>query len=164
MQISEWLRVSTRAVAVVIVIGATSASTAARSESAAARLQVEIGKLSAEESAILKRIQRVHPDFQLSKRVQRYVEVAGGQRRVVYSEMQFESVDGLIFGEFISYAVGFPGSLESVQFSYDAGTALRGFGSFHLTEESVTKTETSCGTSGCILEVMVDGESVHQTH
>lgn len=140
---------------------APASDTRAPKAGATASLLVETGTLSAEESALLARIREFHPDFKFTTRVKRFHDGSGGDRRLAYSEIQFESVDGLILGEFISYTVGFPASLQSVQFSYDAGTAFRGYGSLHVTGDSITKVEISCGTSGCSEEVMVNGELVY---
>lgn len=80
-------------------------------------------------------------------------------------KMVFESKDGLYYGIFISYNVSYYPDEKMVNYSFDAGTANRGYGSYYVIDDNtVINIEQSFGTSSYIYQIskngiMIDGNN-----
>ncbi|MCP5153180.1 MAG: hypothetical protein H6983_03375 [Ectothiorhodospiraceae bacterium] len=122
----------------------------------------EVSPLTPEERSLLAAVARVDPNFRASDRARRHhaPHPESGQPVTVLSELVFQRQDGLFFGEFMSYNVSFAPYSNVVSYSFDAGSAFRGETTAMVNGDDVLVTERVCGTSGCSVSVMLNGQPV----
>lgn len=114
------------------------------------------------EKKLMQRITAVDPSFRYGERVKRYFRThpVTKNRIPLRVEVIAPRVNGLYFGEFISYAMTIDEPAGIVTYEFDAGTAHRGRGTILVTPKDVVKTEFSCGTSACTTRVERNGRVV----
>lgn len=114
------------------------------------------------EKKLMQRIAAVDPAFRYGERVKRYFRThpVTKNRIPLRVEVITPRVNGLYFGEFISYAMTIDEPAGIVTYEFDAGTANRGRGTILVTPKDVLKTEYHCGTSACTTRVERNGRVV----
>ncbi|MEZ5828492.1 MAG: hypothetical protein R3D30_01140 [Hyphomicrobiales bacterium] len=132
---------------------------------ASLEVQAETGKLTQTEERTLRRIKRMYEDFVYGPDVRRYfyVDPETGDKISVTNELVLERMDGLIAGQYVSYDVQFDAEMNVVNYRYDAGAAFRGWGTMLVSDTSVTRSDWACGTSGCSLQIQVNGKTVYES-
>lgn len=127
--------------------------------------QTETGELTQAEVRTLQRIKGMYADFVYGPKVRRYfyVDPESGNKVYVTNELVLEPVDGLIAGQYVSYDAQFDQDMNVITYRFDAGAAFRGWGTVLATDESISKSDWACGTSGCSLLVQVDGKTVYDS-
>ena len=123
----------------------------------------EIRSLTAKEQAVIAKIKKYYPNFLMSNKVRTYYKV-NNQTKVklpIYSDMIFKRVDDLVNDEFVSYTVSFEYLSNSLAYTFDGGTAFRGYGNITIAGEKVIKTEFGCGRSACSVNVYVNGKEIN---
>ena len=106
--------------------------------------------LSTEEAAMFELIQKYYPDFIYSSE---YKILENG-----WKEMIFVSKNGLIAEEYISYQVMFNPDDMVVYYTFDAGIAYRGKGSFYIFKDLVVQNIATFGTSYAEMSIYENGE------
>jgi len=116
------------------------------------------------ELKLMQRIAAVDPAFRYGDRVKRYFRThpVTKNRIPLRVEVIATRVNGLFFGEFISYAMTIDEPAGIVTYEFDAGTANRGRGTILVTPKDVVKTEYHCGTSACTTRVERNGRVVSE--
>lgn len=114
------------------------------------------------EKKLMQRIAAVDPAFRYGERVKRYFRThpVTKNRIPLRVEVIAPRVNGLYFGEFISYAMTIDEPAGIVIYEFDAGTAHRGRGTILVTRRDVVKTEFSCNASACNTRVERNGRVV----
>lgn len=160
--ISRFVCAASFALAVALLASASHGISAARAQSA---LQTETGKPTPAEERTLKRIKGMYGDFVYGPKVRWYfyVDPETGNKVSVTNELVLEPEDGLIAGQHVSYDVQFDSEMNVITYRFDAGAAFRGWGTLLVTDESISKSDWACGTSGCSLLVQVDGKTVYDS-
>jgi hypothetical protein len=150
------------ALAIVLCMSADDGPLAA---SAKPEVQTETGQLTQAEQSTLQRIKGMYEDFVYGPTVRRYfyVDPETGNKIYVTNELVLEPVDGLIAGQYVSYEVQFDPEMETITYQFDAGTAFRGWGTLLVTDDSIVKSDWTCGTAGCGLLVQVNGKVVYES-
>ena len=106
-------------------------------------LGMEDVPLRPSELKMLKRIEAVDPSFKYGMRVKRYFRThpTTKNRIPLRVEVVAPKINGLIFGEYVSYAMLIDEPAGMVTYEYDAGTAHRGRVTILVTPKDVAKTE-----------------------
>lgn len=127
-------------------------------------LGMEDVPLRPSELKLLKRIEAVDPSFKFGARVKRYFRThpTTKNRIPLRVEVVAPKINGLIFGEYVSYAMLIDEPAGMVTYEYDAGTAHRGRVTILVTPKDVVKTEYRCGTSACSTRVERNGRVVSE--
>lgn len=125
-------------------------------------LGMEDVPLRPSELKMLKRIEAVDPSFRYGDRVKRYFRThpTTKNRIPLRVEVVAPKINGLFFGEFMSYSMVIDEPAGIVTYEYDAGTAHRGRGTILVTPRDVVKTEFNCGISACNTRVERNGRVV----
>ena len=127
-------------------------------------LGMEDVPLRPSELKMLKRIEAVDPSFKYGMRVKRYFRThpTTKNRIPLRVEVVAPKINGLIFGEYVSYAMLIDEPVGMVTYEYDAGTAHRGRVTILVTPKDVVKTEYRCGISACSTRVERNGRVVSE--
>ena len=127
-------------------------------------LGMEDVPLRPSELKMLKRIEAVDPSFKYGMRVKRYFRThpTTKNRIPLRVEVVAPKLNGLIFGEYVSYAMLIDEPAGMVTYEYDAGTAHRGRVTILVTPKDVVKTEYRCGISACSTRVERNGRVVSE--
>ena len=127
-------------------------------------LGMEDVPLRPSELKLLKRIEAVDPLFKYGDRVKRYFRThpTTKNRIPLRVEVIADKVNGLYFGEYVSYSMLIDEPAGIVTYEYDAGTAHRGRGTVVVTPKDVVKTEYSCGKTSCTTRVERNGRVISE--
>jgi hypothetical protein len=127
-------------------------------------LGMEDVPLRPSELKMLKRIEAVDPSFKYGDRVKRYFRThpTTKNRIPLRVEVIADKVNGLYFGEYVSYSMLIDEPAGIVTYEYDAGTAHRGRGTVVVTPKDVVKTEYSCGKTSCMTRVERNGRVISE--
>jgi len=130
-----------------------------------AGMGVEDTPLRPSELKLMQRIAATDPAFRYGERVKRYFRIhpVTKNRIMLRTEMVLPQTNKLYFGEFISYEMLIDEAAGIVTYAYDAGTAHRGRGTILVTARDVVRTESNCGTTSCVIRILRNGRTVHES-